>query len=274
MLEKLLFHGEEGMKLLSSVVKNNRVRISGQKKIIFNAPNSQYSQKNEVINNEQKVDINYAELLQKSKQQAKNIIAEAKEAAEQIILEAQVEATKLAEAAKDEGNREGYSIGYDEGYKQGFAEGLEQGKTQYDTLIEEANQIKQKYLEDKEKLYEVSEKNMLMLAIDIAKQIIGDALGKDDKVYMELAYNALKLVQCQRKIQLKVSSDDLPYVLKNKNQLLSSLRGIDDIQIIEDSHLDRGSCIIDTGNGIIDASLKSQIEKIESALVELANSAQ
>ena len=76
-----------------------------------------------------------------------------------------------------------------------------------------------------------------MLAVDIAKQIIGDALGKDDKVYMELAYNALKLVQGHRKIQLKVSSEDFPYILKNKNELLSRLKGIDDIQIIEDSYL-------------------------------------
>lgn len=262
------------MKLLSSVVKNNRVKIGTQRKIIFNVPNSQSSKNNEVNNHKQNMDIIHRELIQKSKQQAKDIITEAKETAEQIKIEAQVEATKLAEAAKEEGHRQGYSIGYDEGYKKGLAEGMEQGNSQYETLIEEANKIKQKYLEDREKLYKVSEKNMLMLAIDIAKQIIGDALEKDDKAYMELAYKALKMVHGQKKILLKVNSKDLPYILKNKDELLSRLKGIDDIQIVEDEYLDRGSCIIDTGNGVIDASVKSQIEKIESALVELANSTQ
>ena len=249
--------------------------MGAQRKIVFNVPNLQRLQSNnEVSNHKQIMDTSYVELLNKAKQQAQDIITEAKETAEQIKIEAQVEAAKLSEAAKEEGHRQGYSIGYDEGYRQGLAEGKEQAKAQYDALIEEANQIKQKYLQDREKLYEISEKNMLMLAVDIAKQIIGDALGKDDKVYMELAYNALKLVQGHRKIQLKVSSEDFPYMLKNKNELLSRLKGVDDIQIIEDSYLDRGSCIIDTGNGIIDASVKSQMDKIESALVELANSTQ
>ena len=272
MLEKLLFHGEEGMKLLSNVVKNNRVIIGSQRKIVFNTPNPQNSHSNKVSNDKQKMNTEYTELINKSKQQAQDIIAEANEKAKQIEMNAQVEAARLIETAKEEGHSRGYTVGYDEGYKQGFLEGQKQGRSQYDVLIEEADQIKKKYIEDSKKLYQVSEKNMVLLALDIAKQIIGDALNKDDEAYMELAYNALKLVHGQRKIQLKVSSEDFSNILKNKDVLLSRLKGIDDIQIIEDSYLDKGSCIIDTGNGIIDASVNSQIEKIESALLELADS--
>ena len=75
-----------GMKLLSSVVKNNRVKIGTQRKIIFNVPNSQSSKNNEVNNHKQNMDIIHRELIQKSKQQAKDIITEAKETAEQIKL--------------------------------------------------------------------------------------------------------------------------------------------------------------------------------------------
>lgn len=263
------------MRLLSSIFKYNRVIVNTEKKILSGTPDLEILPRKDLFElDRQEMDGKYSLLIKKAKQEAEKIISQASEEAKEIKVAAQAEAAKEVEIAREEGRSHGYSQGYKDGYEKGCIEGQNKGKQDYEALIKEADQIKQRYLDDYDKLYEVSEKNMVMLAIDIAKKIIGDALGKDERAYTELAYNALKLVQGQRRVQLKVSSQDLPDILKKKAYLLSRLKGIDDIEIVEDVHLDRGSCIIDTGRGIIDGSVKTQMDKIESILAELLGSSQ
>ena len=250
---------------MSSIVKNNRVIVNNETRVLLR------SQALFQVNTQQN-HVNYPEMAKRENQQAKDIILDAQKKAKQIKLEAQEEIARASEAAREEGHAKGYSEGYNEGFEQGLKEGQTQGRAKYEGLIKDAEQLKQQYLEDHKKLYKVSEENMLMLAIDIAQKIIGDALENDPKAYMELAYKALKLVKGQKKVQLRVSSEDFPEVMGNKDLLISRLEGIEDIHIVEDAFLDRGSCIIHTGNGIIDGSVETQMDEIESTLIGIASS--
>ena len=205
--------------------------------------------------------------LLKVKEQAEDIIIKARDKAQIIELEAQKAAAKIMEAAKEEGIPKDILKGTTR-VTQGLNEGKDLGRAQYDDAIKEAQELRQKYLDDYENLYTTSERYMLELAIEIARKIIGEALDNDDRLYMELAYKALKQVQGQEKVTLRVSSQDFPKVLKNKGMLLSKLNEIEEIDIIEDDYLKNGSCIIDTGTGIIDASVDVQMDIIESSLLK------
>jgi flagellar assembly protein FliH len=254
---------------LSRVVKNDRIVINAAKMILANSDDLNSIGGQVIAHNDgQDFNTSYSELIKRVKEQAEDIIIKARDKAQIIELEAQKAAAKIMEAAKEEGYSKGYSEGYDKGYAQGLNEGKDLGRAQYDDAIKEAQELRQKYLDDYENLYTTSERYMLELAIEIARKIIGEALDNDDRLYMELAYKALKQVQGQEKVTLRVSSQDFPKVLKNKGILLSKLNEIEEIDIIEDDYLKNGSCIIDTGTGIIDASVDVQMDIIESSLLK------
>jgi len=254
---------------LSRIVKNDRIVIKGAKKILSNGtgPNS-IGEHVSALNDDQGMKINYYEIIEHAKEQANEIIEKAREKANIIEIDAQRAAVKTMETAKEEGRANGYSEGYDNGYAQGLKEGNDLGRAQYEDAINEVQELKKKYQEDYDNLYKISERYMLELAIEIARKVIGDALGSDDRVYTELAYKALKQVRGQEKVAIRVSSHDYPRALENKGALLSKLNEIEDIEIIEDGYLENGSCVVDTGTGTIDASVNVQMEIIESSLLK------
>lgn len=256
---------------MSSVVKYNRVVVNVDKKVMLHHSSSQSASHGSLDRgDESRHREDYRELVKKASQQAKEIISEAQKQAKEIEVRAQIEAAKAEKGAKEDGYEKGYSEGYAKGYEEGLMAGRNQGRKEYEDRIKESEQLKEKYIRDYENIYRASEENMLELAMDIARKIIGDAIDSRDNTCLEVAYGALKLVKGQRQVQLKVSSQDFPRIMDNKDQLISRLDGIEDIEVVEDAFLDSGSCIIDTGNGIIDGSVEAQLDIIEDALYELA----
>ncbi len=260
---------------MSSVVKFNKVKINTDRKVLIHHSRIQNIPKRVLDQGDDceghiGIQMNCSKLIKEADEQAKAIILKAREEAKQIVAQAQVEADKQVKKAREDGYSVGYSEGYQEGYELALIEGRNLGRKEYESLIKETEQLKDRYIHDYENIYRASEENMLMLAMDIARKIIGDALDSQGNTFINIAYNALKLVKGQKQVQLKVSSQDFSHILDNKDLLISRLEGMDDIDIVEDAFLDRGSCIIDTGNGIIDGSVKTQMDIIESTLSELS----
>lgn len=203
----------------------------------------------------------YEELKAAAQEEASKIILEAQKQAEQIIIESQQQMDNIWEQAR----QEGYSQGYDEG----FREGQNQGATQYQSRLDEAEGLKIQYITQKENLYKDCEQDMVKLAVYIARKVIENKIAEDDGTYLKIAEKALKAVQGQKKVQLKVSSRDYEKVLQGKDYLISQLNGVEDIEVIEDEFLKRGSCIIDTGSGMVDGGVDSQMEQIEAVFETL-----
>lgn len=249
---------------MSSIVKNDRVIVNSENRVFLRVQDQALFHAERQQNQE-----SCSEMIKRANQEAKNIISDAQEKAKKIMLESEEERGKIEEIAKKEGYASGYSEGYDQGFQQGLEEGQTQGRKEYKDLVQNAEELKQQYLKDYQNLYRISEENMLKLAIDIAKNVIGSTLENNDKAYMELAYKALNLVKGQKEVELRLSGEDYQDVIGNKDLLISRLEGIDDIHIIEDTFLDRGSCIIDAGNGVIDGGVKTQMDQIESILTNM-----
>ncbi len=255
---------------MSSIVKNHRVIVDSHRSVLLSS--QAVFQPKRPQEQRLQYDTEGLNIVENAKKQAKDIINDAQKEAERLRINAMAEIAEAQEKAEKEGYEQGYLIGYKEGYEQGLKEGQDKGKLEYESLLIEAERLKQKYLEDYEQLYQVSEENMVMLAIDIAKKIIGEAADKYPETYLDIAYKALKMIQGQKTVHLRVSSEGFPAIRDNKKLLMSRLEGIEDINIVEDAFLDKGSCIIDTGNGVIDASVETQMEAIESALIEIMHS--
>ena len=201
------------------------------------------------------------EELNSLKLQISNLKQKSKEEARMILEEAQERLEYEEKVSKNKG----YQEGYQEGSKEGREEIVESAKSimiRSQSIVEEAMKIKKNTLEE-------NEKNIIEIALEIAKKIIKKEV-REDKTIVELNLKtALKKIPISKKMTIILNWEDLEHVKEIKQQLISEIHGVDQIEIIEDQKLDKGGCILETSIGTIDASINSQIEILYENLLKI-----
>ncbi|MDR1591188.1 MAG: HrpE/YscL family type III secretion apparatus protein [Puniceicoccales bacterium] len=186
------------------------------------------------------------ELIDRANQSAEKIIQEANEKSQKILDEALDKREQIFEEAKkyyeDEAKR-----GYEDGYATGKTE---MAKQLAELSVKSADNVK--YLES----------SIAGLVVKALQRIIGEVDRRE--LIVNVVRQALKAVKNQQEAILKVSPQDSQAVRDNLKEILSD--GIVDyLEVIADSRLKPGTCILETDLGVIDASLDIQLEAIIGA---------
>ncbi|WP_425449193.1 FliH/SctL family protein [Dethiothermospora halolimnae] len=206
-------------------------------------------------------------ILEATEREKEKIINDAKSEAEFIIENAKREAEEILNTAKENSD----SIEADSREK-GYVSGYNEGKEKSDELIKEANDIKKNYLLEKEKVLNSIEDDVIELVKTICNEIIENIVKDDDSAIIALVKKGLDSLDSRDTAVIRISKDDYEVVNFSKDRLLSMANMIEDIEIKLDNTLKTGDCIIETKNGSVDVSIKSQLEKIEETLNTILNS--
>lgn len=148
---------------------------------------------------------------------------------------------------------------FDEGYRKG----LEQASSDLETF--RAN-IKD-FMNAKENVFEYIAPDILEISVDIAKKIIKKEVESDPQVLINTIVDVLRTVsKNEPKINIRVRPQSVAFI-KDSIPDITYQYGIDaKINIISDPSIDEGGCIFQTNNGIVDASVDTQLEIIKKAL--------
>ena len=74
-----------------------------------------------------------------------------------------------------------------------------------------------------------------------------------------------------KKILLRVSQDDYPYVSMRKKELITGTGiAVEAVEIVEDFSMKKGQCIIETEGAIFDCGFKTQMEELRKQLKMLS----
>ena len=208
----------------------------------------------------------------------------------QIILEeAKVEASQILNQAKKESDllyeqinleREAWSqekallksVAHEEGYEEGKKIGEQKGYSEYQDLLQEARQVVQSARKDYQAYLETSEKTILDLATKIAKKIIGTKIEENNDYFCALVKRAIKEVKDFPEVQLHVHPIHYEELLSKKDELMTVFANVVNLFIYPDSDLSEDSCLIESSNGRIDASIDTQLSEIKMKLTELLES--
>lgn len=165
-----------------------------------------------------------------------------------IISRAQTEAVSIKEAAKQEGYKEGIS--------------------KAETDIAELKSKIEEFCKYKEEVYTKVSDCILDIAVEIARKIINKEVETDRETTISIIKGAVEEInKTENKITLKVMPKDVE-IVKDKVPEIFSQGGIDaKISVIPDSSIKEGGVIVETSNGLIDASIETQLAIIEKALV-------
>jgi flagellar assembly protein FliH len=112
-----------------------------------------------------------------------------------------------------------------------------------------------------EALQRSMETQTVELALEIARKVIQREVSTDPDLVSALALVALKRVQSHHTITLRVSRYDFARI----HDAVASVNG--SVTIVEDSTLERGDFMMDTGSTHLDGRLQNQVDTLGRALL-------
>ena len=123
------------------------------------------------------------------------------------------------------------------------------------------------FMSAKKDVFEYIAPDILEISVDIAKKIIKKELESDPQVLMNTIVDVLKTVsKNEPKIVIRVRPQAVSFI-KDTIPNITYQYGIDSkINIVSDPSIEEGGCIFQTNNGIVDASIDTQLEIIKKAL--------
>lgn len=150
--------------------------------------------------------------------------------------------------------------------KEGYQEGLQAAK-------EDINLVKEaitEFFNAKQEVYESIAPDILEISLDIAKKIIKKEMNENPEILLENIKDILKgLSKEETKIILKVNPIQVA-MLKQEIPEAMSTAGLEaKVIIIPDETVMEGGCMITTTNGVIDATIETQLAIISEVLKEV-----
>lgn len=155
---------------------------------------------------------------------------------------------------------------YENGFAQGEKAGMEiaEGKTEvvmkrYAESIMELSKLRSA-------LYARVEREVVKLAIEVAKKIVHREIQADQEIVETLVHVALSHVAEKSAVTVHLSPTDYNYLLEHRAQL-SQNEGRD-ISLLADQSIERGGCLIQTECGDIDARIEEKFREVEHAFFD------
>ncbi len=156
-----------------------------------------------------------------------------------------------------------------ESYEKGKKEGVEEGKKLCEAEMQEKINLLQNSIQKLDKINETFEekilsveKELISVALDIAKEVIQKEISKEsENIAYSLAKSLMEEIKDATKIKLKVNPKDAEF-LKDKFK---------NVEIIPDEAIKEGGVVIISDLGNIDAQITERFESVKKAVMENNN---
>jgi flagellar assembly protein FliH len=158
--------------------------------------------------------------------------------------------------------QEAYNLGMAEGMKRGAA----QQKQELAKLVNTLSGLIGELTREKKEFLRRMESEALKLAFAIAEKILNHEIATDKDAICKVLEGALKKIADQEGIRIRVNPDDYRYLTEKKADIFPGLEKVKDIMLEEDSTIGRGSAVIDSALGEVDARVDQQLSELKAAL--------
>lgn len=148
-------------------------------------------------------------------------------------------------------------------FEEGYRMGMEKAQADFEHFRSELSN----FMNAKKDVFEYIAPDILEISVNIAKKIIKREMETDPQIIIETIIDVLKTVsKNEPKITIRVRPQSVQFV-KDVIPNLSYQYGIDaKISVVADPSVEEGGCVLETNNGIVDASVDTQLEIIKKAL--------
>lgn len=148
-------------------------------------------------------------------------------------------------------------------YQEGYNLGLQQATTE----IENFKNVLSAFMGAEDKVFNLIAPNVLELSMSIAQKIIKHEAKIDIQIVEDTVMDALKMLsKNEPKIVLRVNPIQVQYLKDTLPEKIKSLGMETKLSVLSDEAVAEGGCIIQTNNGMIDATIEAQLGIVQMAL--------
>lgn len=146
--------------------------------------------------------------------------------------------------------------------KEGYKNGIEEAHTELETLKASLSE----FLGSKKEAYDALSDDMLELSLEIAKKIIKKEVELSDDILKGVLAEVFDEISSnEEKITIKVAPDEVDFARASMPDVLKNSAIDAKIVIVSDEAIEKGSCVVITSNGVIDANFSTQLAIIQNA---------
>ena len=198
--------------------------------------------------------------LDEVKAQADAILEDARNQADRILEDARNQAEQIRQDA------------HDDGFDAGTAEA--QNKYEQDKKLLQSDYDSRKAALEKEynELKAKMEPELVNVILEVFKNAIYAISDSDQQVILSLVNHVLQDANISNEFTIKVSHDDYEFMIQNQGKLYCAMNKDIQADIIEDSKLSKGQCLIEADSGVYDCSLDIQLENLIKSIKLLSSS--
>ena len=205
--------------------------------------------------------VHYAQL------QAELILNQAREEAEQILAQAR----QRAEAEQEEIRAGARDEGYREGYAQGIAKAMDDSVRDREATAARLEKEVQAFLEKaslaREEMLLQTREELLELCLSIAEKVVRVSLKSSSEVIVRMIQTATERMKRQEWVHIYISGCDTRGSAQISPALTTTLGALSQhVKIVPMGDEEDGTCIVETPEEIIDASVSTQMSNIRDIL--------
>jgi flagellar assembly protein FliH len=212
-------------------------------------------------------------ILMDAEQTAQEILRHAREAAEEIRAAAQEEAEAWWQTRREQdaaAMEEARQSGHDEGYRAGAQQAEQRVRLEWeDRMQQSSDMVEQAYIA-KERVIAEAETFLVELSCSVAEKLVSKKLADAPELAITLFTQALSRRKEQGVITLCVSPSQFAFVQAAKDELSLALDSQAVLQVVPDSGVGEGGCVVRSAFGTIDARIDTQLSAIREELLRVA----
>ncbi len=220
----------------------------------------------EIIKNAEKTAF---EEIKKKTDQSAVIKQQAEDEAAAIIKDAE---NKSLEIIQDGEQKREKTLGdaYKEGYDKGNEDGYKEGRQEANRLIDRLHVIIDKTLDRRQAILDETEQQIVELVLLISRKVVKVISENQRSVVMQNVLQALRRVKGRGDVTIRVNLADVELTAEHTKDFMQAVESVKNITVAEDSSVERGGCIIETDFGAIDARISSQLNELETKILEIS----
>jgi flagellar assembly protein FliH len=186
--------------------------------------------------------------------------------AERMIAEAGEKIRQLEEESRlnlENEKREAQEAGRKAGAEEGYA----QGKAEVDRLIQRTQAVLERAQDKRGEILAETEQEIVDLVLLLTRKVVKTITESQRNVILQNVVQALRKVKARGNVIIRVNIADLKLTTEHTKDFIQMMEGTG-IQVVEDSTVGPGGCVIETDFGEIDARISSQLAELESKILE------
>lgn len=246
----------------SKVILEDHEEESGEDKK-FEKPADSKQVDAEVLARIEEVRAETERFVEKARTEVEEILTRANEEAAGIVDQAREKEKSISEQAVN-GREKAFSKAHDEGFAKGYQEGVAKGLDETRSLVMGVGAIMGEIKAHKRDAMKIAESQILQLSMAIAARVVRHETRMNAGVVVNTVREALKAVDDKENLKIMVNPEDLEVVTTHREDFMEIVRGVKELQIVSDTSLSNGGCVIQTNLGNIDAQVETALGIIDN----------